>query len=42
MTELFGRDQSVISCHIAKAIKDEEITKKCILQIQAVWWLFVT
>ena len=38
MTVLFGRDQSVISRHIANAIKDEEIAekaiyKKCILQI---------
>ena len=27
MTELFGRDQSVISRHIANAIKDEEVSK---------------
>lgn len=38
MTELFGRDQSVISRHIANAINDEEIVEKsnmqkCILQI---------
>ena len=41
MNELFGRDQSVISHHIANAIKDEKIAefaicKKCILQIQTV------
>ncbi|WP_265088986.1 hypothetical protein [Psychrobacter sp. JCM 18900] len=41
MTVLFGHDQSVISRHIANAIKDEEIDefaicKKCILQIQTV------
>lgn len=38
MTELFGRDQSVISRHIANAINDEELSEKsnmqkCILQI---------
>ncbi|MBF0657875.1 virulence protein RhuM/Fic/DOC family protein [Psychrobacter sp. NG25] len=27
MTELFGRDQSVVSRHIANAIKDEEVSK---------------
>lgn len=41
MTELFGRDQSVISSHINNAINDEEVVefaicKKCILQIQIV------
>ena len=41
MNELFGRDQSVISRHIANAIKDEKIAefticKKYILQIQTV------
>ena len=28
MSELFGRDQSVISRHIANAIKEEEIAEK--------------
>ncbi|WP_265089139.1 hypothetical protein [Psychrobacter sp. Pi2-1] len=32
MTELFGRDQSVISRHIANAIKDEEIAEKSNIQ----------
>lgn len=32
MTELFGRDQSVISRHIANAIKDEEIDEKSNMQ----------
>ena len=32
MTVLFGRDQSVISRHIANAIKDEEIDEKSNMQ----------
>ena len=32
MTELFGRDQSVISRHIANAINDEEIAEKSNMQ----------
>lgn len=32
MTELFGRDQSVISRHIANAIKDKEIAEKSNIQ----------
>lgn len=32
MTELFGRDQSVVSRHIANALKDEEISKKSNMQ----------
>ncbi|WP_240314047.1 hypothetical protein [Psychrobacter proteolyticus] len=32
MTELFGRDQSVVSRHIANAIKDEEIDEKSNMQ----------
>lgn len=32
MSELFGRDQSVISRHIANAINDEEIFEKSSMQ----------
>ncbi|WP_198331618.1 RhuM family protein [Psychrobacter aquimaris] len=32
MTELFGRDQSVISRHIANAISDEEVSEKSNMQ----------
>lgn len=32
MTELFGRDQSVISRHIANAINDEEVSEKSNMQ----------
>ncbi|MGE6245965.1 RhuM family protein [Psychrobacter proteolyticus] len=32
MTELFGRDQSVVSRHIANAIRDEEIDEKSNMQ----------
>ena len=32
MTVLFGHDQSVISLHIANAIKDEEIAEKSNIQ----------
>ena len=32
MSELFGRDQSVISRHIANAINDEEIAEKSNMQ----------
>ena len=32
MTELFGRDQSVISRHIANALSDEEVSEKSNMQ----------
>ncbi|WP_299066961.1 RhuM family protein [uncultured Psychrobacter sp.] len=32
MTDLFGRDQSVISRHIANALKDEEVSEKSNMQ----------
>ncbi len=46
MTELFGRDQSVISRHIANAMNDEEVSEKsnmqkCILQILIDPWPFM-
>lgn len=47
MTELFGRDQSVISRHMTNAINDEEVVEKNNMQKmhianQTVGWLFTT